>query len=223
MPSSELPEGILEAYQAIMRRYDPSRNWSNMTEEELWHELCFCVLSSNVHYETAYSALLQLEAKRLVETSGCSAKLIANELRRPIYLPRRKDGSFRRYRFPRRRARDIVRARQYVYQINGGIKNLLNRSNNAFEMRDFLTKNVPGLGLKEASHFLRDVGFSDSLAIIDSHVADYIRMNFPEVQNVDHFTRRPYLELERLIQNVATSHNLSLAVLDMAIWEWMRR
>jgi thermostable 8-oxoguanine DNA glycosylase len=77
--------------------------------------------------------------------------------------------------------------------------------------------------LKEASHFLRDVRFSDSLAIIDSHVADYIRMNFSKVQKVDHFTHRAYLELERLIQNVATSHNLSLGVLDMAIWEWMRR
>jgi len=223
MPRSKLPGGILEAYQAIMRRCDHRRNWNNMTEEELWHELCFCVLSSNVHYETAYSALLQLEAKRLIETSGCSAKLITTELRRPIYLPRRKDGSFRRYRFPRRRARDIVRARQYVYQIVGGVKKLLERTDNAFEMRDLLTKNVSGLGLKEASHFLRDVRFSDSLAIIDSHVADYIRMNFREVQNVDHFTQRTYLELERLIQNVATNHNLSLAVLDMAIWEWMRR
>jgi N-glycosylase/DNA lyase len=223
MPSSELPGGILETYQAIMRRYDPSKNWSNLTEEELWHELCFCILSSNVHYETAYSALLQLRTKRLIETSGCSLKLIATELRRPIYLPRRKDGSFRRYRFSRRRACDIVRARRYVYQMIGGVRKLLERTDNAYEMRDFLAGNVPGLGLKEASHFLRNVKFSDSLAIIDSHVAHYIKTSFPEVQNVDHFAHRTYLEFERLMQNVAASHNMSLAVLDMAIWEWMRR
>ena len=35
--------------------------------------------------------------------------------------------------------------------------------------RDYLVKNIKGIGLKEASHFLRNIGYKD-LAILDRHI-----------------------------------------------------
>jgi len=43
-------------------------------------------------------------------------------------------------------------------------------SKSAKEAREYLVDHVKGLGFKESSHFLRNIGFSDKVAIIDRHV-----------------------------------------------------
>ena len=45
----------------------------------------------------------------------------------------------------------------------------LNKIKNPYKKRDFLIENVKGLGLKEASHFLRNIGYKN-LAILDRHI-----------------------------------------------------
>lgn len=74
-----------------------------------------------------------------------------------------------------------------------------------------------GLGYKEASHFLRNVGYED-LAILDRHVLrtmkDYEIIN--EVPKA--LTRRKYIELEGKLRNLAAQLNMSLSKLDLYIW-----
>jgi N-glycosylase/DNA lyase len=92
------------------------------------------------------------------------------------------------------------------------------------DARAFLAETVPGLGMKEASHFLRNIRFSDSLAILDSHILDFL---IQRSLVSDAFTRglspKRYMEIERIMKAVADTHHLSLAVLDMAIWKCGRR
>jgi N-glycosylase/DNA lyase len=224
-PDFEIPTDILQVYWRIAGEYERHKNWTDMGEEELWCELCFCILSSNVPFETAKSALLQLRAKNLIDYRGISKqsrKPIAAELSKPIYLPRNKEGSFRRYRFPKRRAADIVNARDFLYKRNTGLLSVLGDCDDDEETRSFLARTVPGIGMKQASQFLRNIKFSESLAIIDSHVLQYIRKVGGEISS-DAISPSTYLQLERFMRTVATSHNLSLAVLDYAIWESMRR
>ena len=60
------------------------------------------------------------------------------------------------HRFPNARARYIVEARKQ----KNLIKKILNQKNEQ-ETREWLVKNIKGIGYKEASHFLRNTGFEN--------------------------------------------------------------
>jgi N-glycosylase/DNA lyase len=221
---ASLPQELLVLYERLGEVYQERPIWNELREEELWKELCFCILSSSVPYEMAESAVLQLSRKGLLEIDedeGNMTKLIAFELSRPVYRPERKDGSLRVYRFPRKRAHDIAGARKYLYSENSGLTSLLAGSTLSSVRMSMVTK-LPGLGLKEASHFLRNVRYTDSLAVLDSHVMSFLNLFVRPLQLNIGLTPRRYIELEALFVQFARALGLRPAVLDMAIWEYMR-
>lgn len=175
----------------------------------------------------ARSAILQLVEKNLIggnDSEGPSIHKISKELARPVYLPRRRDGSFRKYRFPNVRARNISESWRRVYIERNGMHDLLSEAASGEEARSTLVDLLPGIGMKEASHFLRDVKFSDSLAIVDSHVMKFLESYAGLQSNPGRtLTPRRYLHYENTLRRIATQANLSLAILDMALWEAMRQ
>ena len=218
---------IIAEHDRLLASYDMTRHWGQMQEEDLWEALCFCILSSSVWFETAKSAVQQLSEKGMLdirEMYGTSAKAIAQELSRPIYLPRRKDGTFRKYRFPRIRAINLIQAFDALYRRNGGIISILRNHSSGKEARNFLTKEVNGLGLKQASHFLRDVKYSNALAIIDTHVIRFLQLlGLIETDCALRLTPQKYMQFEGMILNIAEERNLNPAILDKAVWIYMRR
>lgn len=215
-------------YSRLVNSFENRKKWNEMSENELWEELCLCILSSNVPYELACSAFFHLRKMRLlnpkwITKSSNAAEQIAYELSRPIFLPKKKDGSYRKYRFPNLRARNIVSAARTLYLKNFGILKLLRRLNSENEVRDFLVKNIAGIGFKEASHFLRNIGYSDSLAIIDSHVITFLKeVKIMPSEKVKTVTPKIYMKLEKILQDLCKRLDLNLAVFDMAIWRYMR-
>jgi N-glycosylase/DNA lyase len=219
-----LPPGLLEIYEKWNDVYQRRPSWSELGEGRLWEELCFCILSSNVPYEMACTALVQLTQKGLLDfddSRRIRASSIASELSRPVYHPRRKDGSLRVYRFPRNGAHNIVGAWTYLYLDNAGLRSLLRMELVPAELRSILASNVPGIGFKEASHFLRDVKYTDALAVIDTHIVSFLD-SFVEPLEIGNLTPRRYVQLEALMIELAKNLGLSPAVLDMAVWEYMR-
>ena len=83
-------------------------------------------------------------------------------------------------------------------------------------LRRWLAENVPGLGFKEASHFLRNVGFRN-LAIIDFHIIRLLK-RYGLLGDFRSLTRRRYLEIEKLLREIADRLGLSLAELDLYLW-----
>jgi N-glycosylase/DNA lyase len=111
-----------------------------------------------------------------------------------------------------------------VFSEKLSLSELLARHDSERTVRDILVAKIPGIGLKEASHFLRDIGYSNNLAIIDSHVASFlaeIRAISPE--EVKMINRSIYFELESILQKLCKEHNVSLSVFDMAVWRYMRK
>jgi len=220
---------VLREYSKLATVFYGNKKWTEMSENELWHELCLCILSSNVPYELALSTFFHLmdigylRLEWVINTSN-SQKLIADELSRPIYLPMKLDGSYRRYRFPNTRSKDIFEAAKVVSSEEGWLSKLLANYNSEREARDFLVANISGFGLKEASHFLRNIRYSSQLAIIDSHVVSFLTKieAFPQ-RDIKTITPRIYLELESRLQEICGKYGLSLSVFDMAIWHCMRR
>ncbi len=117
------------------------------------------------------------------------------------------------HRFYRKRAEFIILAREYK-----NIKSiLLNNFNNEFEMRDFLVKNIKGLGYKEASHFLRNVGF-DNVAIIDRHILKVL-YEFGYINEIPkNMNKKKYLEIEKILKEIGQKSNLKLSELDLILW-----
>ena len=84
------------------------------------------------------------------------------------------------------------------------------------ELREWLVKNVKGIGYKETSHFLRNIGFDD-FAIIDFHIID-ILAKYDLIEKPKALTRKKYLEIEKILKKIAEKSGLNLAELDLYLW-----
>jgi len=223
---SEVPQTIIDLYYQIEKEISKRRTWNALRENELWSELCLCILASNVPFEQAQSATQHLQRKNfldpfwILETSN-SWKIISYELSKQICLPRKKDGTLRKYRFPNVRAKNIVRASSFLYSEKNNLKNLLQNFESETIAREFLVHNISGLGLKEASHFLRNIGFAQSLAIIDVHIISFL-MQLGLISEFPTLTDKKYFELEDKMQKLANFYGFNLAILDNAIWNYMK-
>jgi len=89
---------------------------------------------------------------------------------------------------------------------------------NLLEVRSWLVKNITGLGLKESSHFLRNIGFED-VAIVDFHIVDLlVREGLIRKIKPGALTKKKYLEIEQLLFDISRKVNLNLAELDLYLW-----
>ena len=116
------------------------------------------------------------------------------------------------YRFPNVRAKYITDARS----MNGELKNLMSKFNSSDELRIYLAKNVKGLGFKEASHFLRNIGYED-LAIIDFHIIDVLK-SYDLIEKPKTLSKKRYREIEDVLKKIGEKSNLNMAELDLHLW-----
>jgi N-glycosylase/DNA lyase len=112
------------------------------------------------------------------------------------------------HRFWPQRAERIVLARgQKVALIDA-----LNDNN----PRDWIVKNVKGLGMKESSHFLRNIGYKD-YAIIDFHIVDLLVAE-ELIDKPKTITPKKYLEIEAVLKELSDKVGLSQSELDLYLW-----
>jgi len=116
------------------------------------------------------------------------------------------------YRFPNVRARYIIEARQKIKELD----ELLKTEKDAKKIRAWLVKNIKGLGLKESSHFLRNIGFFD-VAIIDFHIIDLL-VRIGLIHKPKSLTKAKYLEIEALLRELSEKVSLTLGELDLFLW-----
>lgn len=169
-----------------------------LCNDDLFSEMSFCMLTANYNAERAISiqrdvgdGFLRLPEEKL------AARL--KELG---------------YRYPNLRAKFIVESRKH----KNGLSSTLSSARSQQELREWIVKNVKGLGYKEASHFLRNIGFDD-LAIIDFHIMDILECH-GIVKRPKTMTPKRYLEMESVLRKLATTAGMSLAELDLYLW-WM--
>ncbi|HDM45052.1 MAG TPA: N-glycosylase/DNA lyase [Candidatus Bathyarchaeota archaeon] len=163
--------------------------------DELFKELCFCILTANFDAEKSIRIQEEVDEGFL----SLSEEELAETLRRLGH------------RYPRKRAEYIVEARKLKDSLNKIVGSLDGES-----AREWLVKNVRGIGYKEASHFLRNVGYTD-LAIIDYHILDLL-VKHRLIEKPRTMTRRRYLEIESLLKRLADRLNVNLAELDLYLW-----
>ena len=117
------------------------------------------------------------------------------------------------HRFYQKRAEFIVEAREH----RKNLKNIIKSFENERKAREWLVKNIKGIGFKEASHFLRNVGYKN-VSLLDRHI---LRILFENnlINNIPKsLTKRKYLEIEKNLERIANATNLNLAELDLYLW-----
>ena len=84
-------------------------------------------------------------------------------------------------------------------------------------LRTVIAETVNGLGLKEASHFLRNIGRT-RVTIVDRHILrNLIRLDIvPEWPSS--ISRRRYLETEALFEDLASTLGIPADELDLLLW-----
>ncbi len=180
----------------VERRIGEFEKIGASSDVEIFKELCFCILTANFNAEK--SMVIQ-------ESIGEGFLTLSPE----DLEHRLRDLG---HRYPRARARYIVEARRYAYSLKERLKSFSSSS----EAREWLAKNVRGIGYKEASHFLRNIGYKD-LAIIDFHIANLLD-RYGIIGKPRTITRKRYLEMEEVLRIVAARLGISLAELDLYLW-----
>lgn len=186
-----------EIGEKIRRRISEFKGIRHESDDRWFSELCFCILTANS------SASLGIRIQEKLGENGVLALPLA-ELTGML----RAMG----HRFYRKRAEYIVRARDF-HKLKGIITGFPTEA----EAREWIVKNVKGVGYKEASHFLRNVGY-DNVAILDRHVLRVLNEAGVIEQVPQHLSRSNYLLIERKLKEIAGKAGLTLAELDFYLW-----
>jgi len=189
----DLKQKIGENVKNGLKVFEKNRN---LSKEEKFIELCFCILVANSSMEKTFKIW----------------KAIGND-----FLKLSKEQLSKRlkelgYRFYNKRAEYIVEARNKVDLLEEILK-----SNNENEIREKLVENFKGIGWKEASHFLRNLGYKN-FAIIDRHVLKTLK-EFGVIEKIPKYlNKKTYLEIENKLRELANKLKISLAELDFYLF-----
>lgn len=167
------------------------------SKERLFEELCFCILAANT------SAEMGLKTQNYIRYSGF-ATMPQEELSRELKSCK--------YRFYNVRSRFISDSRWIIDELPELI-----RSTDKAGVREYLVANVPGIGFKEASHFLRNVGVFD-FAILDKHILSILKKEFPG-RPIKVNSKYWYLETEKLFIDLSRNISMEPGILDLYLWE----
>ena len=91
-------------------------------------------------------------------------------------------------------------------------------SDGAFEKREWLVNNVKGIGFKEATHFLRNIGLNDGLAILDRHILKNLRKHGVIRSLPKTLTKKNYLAIEARFQKYSLEIGIDIDDLDLLFW-----
>ncbi len=211
-------------------RYLPAFHYSKRSrnihdERDLWEKAVRAILSSQVEFETAVAFSTALVGRGLLPLS-CSRIATAEHeeqlfevLQGSLLIKQKK----RRYRFPKIKAKQLAATSQRFFETGRTLSGMLQSSRCPKELRGQLIEWVDGMGAKQASMFVRDTGFSDEIAIIDTHILDYMKiLGIGNVPNSKQISPHKYYSLEDELIRYARFLDLPLGQLDWSIWMMMR-
>ena len=165
---------------------------------ELFKELCFCFMTAN------FSARGGIKIQNAVADGflHLSEEELAKKLQELGH------------RFPNARAKFVILARPHKDNLKETLQNLKDE----IKMREWIAENIKGIGMKEASHFLRNIGYKN-LAIIDFHIIDLLaKHNLIEKPKNKSLSSKKYVEIENVLKKISEKTNLSLGELDLYLW-----
>jgi N-glycosylase/DNA lyase len=177
--------------------------FKNGSDEDIFKELSFCLFTPQSKAQNCWKTVLLLEEKDLLLKGDYEEVLEHMNL----------------VRFKYKKTRFLLEAREFFKNNhNFKIKDLIKKEKNVLNLREYFVNNIKGLSFKEASHFLRNIGFGEKLAIIDRHILRFLVTHkiiddFPKT-----ITKKIYLEIEKKIEIFSKKIKIPMDQLDLLIF-----
>ena len=162
--------------------------------KDYFYELCFCLLTPQSNAKKCYEAIQILKQKDFLNN---------NFNIKPILKTRT--------RFYNNKSRYLLELKNKFNFIKQNLKN------NPEATREFLVKEVKGVGYKESSHYLRNIGYRN-LAILDRHILNNLK-NLNVIKEIPKaITKAKYFEIESKFKNFSKKINIPMDELDLLFW-----
>jgi N-glycosylase/DNA lyase len=172
-------------------------------EEKIYEELCFCILTPQSSAKQAMKCIEELKKHKLLD-KGLSSEKEKYVKKVRFYKTKAKRLEEAQKKFPKNKIRKILTE-------NGLPKN-------PRQCRNFLVKEVNGYGMKESSHFLRNIGFGETISILDRHILKNL-VKCKIIEEVPPtITIKKYLEIEEKMKRFCEKNKISFAELDLIFW-----
>jgi N-glycosylase/DNA lyase len=168
--------------------------------EKYFYELVYCFMTPQS------SAVNSLKAQQMLTTYD-----FQNKEFNPEPLLHQKEYYIR---FHKTKARLLLEMKAHY----GEIFNAVASGTSAVEKREWLVANVKGIGYKEATHFLRNIGRNEGLAILDRHILRNLKKHGIVRTPPPSLTRKTYLSIERRFQKFAEDVGIPVDELDLIFW-----
>ncbi|MFP4467259.1 MAG: N-glycosylase/DNA lyase [Candidatus Goldiibacteriota bacterium] len=188
------------------RRLADFRNvWKSGDSRKILHELIFCIFTPQSKAVNCWACVEAIIEKKLMMKASPGELLKLKEMNM--------------VRFKNKKAVFAVEARnRFVKNGRITIREFLAGFDDVYEMREWLAKNIKGYGYKEASHFLRNIGFVDDIAILDRHILKNLKLMGVIKEVPASITPGAYLDIEKKMQKFSTKHGIPMAALDLVLW-----
>ncbi len=176
--------------------------WKEADEKSLFQELAFCILTPQSKAENAWKTIIKLTNNKKLFEAGTSS--IADDLNL--------------VRFKNNKASYLVEAREKIFNNSKGIRNILSDLASVYEKRKWLNSNIKGYGLKESSHFLRNIGFVEDISILDRHILKNLK-KFNVINEIPKsIPEKKYFQIETQMKEFANETAIPLGHLDFIFW-----
>jgi N-glycosylase/DNA lyase len=167
--------------------------------EAYFFELVYCLLTPQSSAVNAAQAVWKLREAGFPDRAADIAGILAD---RQHYI-----------RFHNTKAKRLREA----WEGYGTIRARLTDRSDPEATRRWLVQHVKGLGWKEASHFLRNIGFRD-LAILDRHILKNLKTHGVVTTSPGTLTGKIYVSIEARFRSFAAHVGIPMDELDLFFW-----
>jgi N-glycosylase/DNA lyase len=227
---TKLNRAITDLCRYICSIEHPKTSWKSVSEKQLFYEATICIFGSQMLYEGAVALANKVQSKQMLSPDFVRLNLSSYESSLRNALSDRitffdSSGIERNVypRFKNRLAFLLAKTAKRLYVDGPPIQDLLNSAANDRAARQILVESVAGFGPKQASLFLRRIGYSSGLAVLDVHILDYLELA-RGVRTKEHSLSRisSYETVESEFHGVAADFGHSVGCVDLATWVTMR-
>jgi len=191
-----------EKKSAIVDRLADFKTTGGACDSEIFGELCFCILTPQSKAVKCDEIIRKLKQTKLLFEGG--AKQISPHVK----------GA----RFYKNKTGYLIAARDHLSRSGSiRIKDKID-SKDPVAAREWLVKNIKGIGYTEARHFLRNIGLGEHLAILDVHILRNLKELgvIPEIPSS--LTKKRYLEIEEKLRSFSRDCGIPAGHLDILFW-----
>jgi len=199
-PSSMVEDLIVQYRQKREEIQSRLKEFMRVPESQYFYELVYCLLTPQSSAENAWQVVESLRR------NGFQKKGFNPE----PYLSNRKHY----IRFHRSKSQHLLAAREKYRDASSLFTDKLP----AFKKRELLVASFKGLGYKESTHFLRNIGKSEDLAILDRHILRCLQRYNVIGATPATLSKKIYLEIEAAFQEFAAVTEIPMTELDLLFW-----